>query len=46
MRRWLICPAVAIMPSIGLGSTCHGSVAHGRLEQGVYPLMHQQSEEL
>lgn len=34
MRRWLVCFLIAL-PSIGLGSTCYGTVAHGRLEQGV-----------
>lgn len=34
MRRWLVCFLIAL-PSIGLGSTCYGTVAQGRLEQGV-----------
>ncbi len=36
MRYQLICIVVAMMmPSVGRGSTCYGTVAHGRLEQGV-----------
>ncbi|MYN39650.1 hypothetical protein GTP55_09720 [Duganella sp. FT109W] len=29
MRRWLVCFLIAL-PSIGLGSTCYGTVAQGK----------------
>ncbi|MRX10003.1 replication initiation protein [Pseudoduganella sp. FT25W] len=35
MRRLLICIALAASPGIGMASTCYGTVAHGRLEEGV-----------
>jgi penicillin-insensitive murein endopeptidase len=35
MHRLLICIALATSPGIGIASTCYGTVAHGRLEEGM-----------
>jgi penicillin-insensitive murein endopeptidase len=35
MRQLLICILLVVSPGMGMASTCYGTVAHGRLEQGV-----------